>query len=171
MRTKTLHATPVGRLTLIAQDGALSGIYFPDHRGAPSLEAVSDPLDPILRAACDQLDQYFAGTRFSFDLPLAAAGAPFQRRVWSQLRAIPLGQTRSYGAVARELGVPGAGRAVGAANARNPISIVVPCHRVIGSDGSPTGYAGGLAAKEWLLAHERRLASSRVELSEGVAPG
>ncbi|HVI00310.1 MAG TPA: methylated-DNA--[protein]-cysteine S-methyltransferase, partial [Enhygromyxa sp.] len=118
------------------------------------LQSEPDSRHSILRKAAVQLEQWFAGERQAFDLPLAAAGTGFQRTVWSALQAIPFGQTRSYGQLAIDLGRPQASRAVGAANGRNPIPIVVPCHRVIGQDGSLTGYAGGLAAKRWLLAHE-----------------
>ena len=108
----------------------------------------------MLRAATEQLGEYFAGTRKDFDLPLAPEGTPFQQKSWEALRAIPYGETISYGEQARRLGSPSAVRAVGAANGRNPISIIVPCHRVIGSDGSLTGFAAGLDAKAWLLRHE-----------------
>jgi methylated-DNA-[protein]-cysteine S-methyltransferase len=101
-----------------------------------------------------QLDEYFAGARTAFDLPLAPRGTPFQRRVWEELARIPFGATVTYGELAARVGHPGAARAVGAAVARNPISIVVPCHRVVGADGTLTGYAGGVARKAYLLAHE-----------------
>ena len=108
----------------------------------------------MLVAAARQLAEYFAGRRRAFDLPLAPAGTPFQQQVWRQLLQIPFGSTCSYGALARAVGRPSASRAVGAANGRNPISIIIPCHRVIGSDGSLTGYGGGEPAKRWLLDHE-----------------
>lgn len=110
-----------------------------------------------LREAMDQLRAYFAGERTKFDLPLAPGGTPFQKKVWAALREIPCGETRSYGQLAARLGVPEASRAVGAANGRNPIAIVVPCHRVIGADGKLTGYAGGLNIKKMLLEHEAAL--------------
>ena len=109
-----------------------------------------------IKEAAQQLDAYWAGELFHFDLPLAPAGTPFQQKVWSALRKIPYGTTVSYGAIATRIGVPTASRAVGAANGRNPIAIVVPCHRVIGANGKLTGYAGGLDMKEALLAHEQR---------------
>ena len=115
----------------------------------------ADPL--AARAAVEELRAYFAGERFEFGLPLAPKGTPFQQAVWLALRDIPYGTTSSYGAVARSIGRPSASRAVGMANSRNPIGIVVPCHRVIGSGGALTGYAGGLDRKRWLLAHEARL--------------
>jgi methylated-DNA-[protein]-cysteine S-methyltransferase len=125
--------------------------------GAPDIDA---PLceTPILARAATQLAEYFAGTRRTFDLPLAAAGTAFQQRVWQVLTTIPFGATWSYGELARAIGNPAASRAVGAANGKNPIGIIVPCHRVIGSNGTLTGYAGGLDMKQALLAHERRLA-------------
>ena len=109
-----------------------------------------------IKEAAQQLDAYWAGDLFDFDLPLAAGGTPFQQRVWAALRTIPYGKTASYGDIARKIGSPTASRAVGAANGRNPIAIVVPCHRVIGANGTLTGYAGGLDMKRQLLAHESR---------------
>ncbi|MBW5801003.1 methylated-DNA--[protein]-cysteine S-methyltransferase [Halomonas elongata] len=108
----------------------------------------------ITERARQQLDEYFAGERRDFELPLAPRGTDFQRRVWEALATIPFGETRNYAEIAEQLGCKGGQRAVGAANGRNPISIVVPCHRVIGSDGQLTGYAGGIGRKQWLLAHE-----------------
>jgi methylated-DNA-[protein]-cysteine S-methyltransferase len=115
----------------------------------------------VLDRAADQLAEYFAGTRSAFDLALAPRGTEFQRSVWHALCAIPAGETRSYGELAHSLGRPLASRAVGAANGANPISIIVPCHRLIGSTGALTGYAGGLGTKRWLLAHERSHADRR----------
>lgn len=111
-----------------------------------------------IKEAAQQLDAYWAGDLFDFDLPLAPGGTPFQNRVWAALRTIPYGKTASYGDIARKIGSPTASRAVGAANGRNPIAIVVPCHRVIGANGTLTGYAGGLDMKRHLLAHETRFA-------------
>ena len=116
--------------------------------------AIDQPDHPVLRATAEQLDQYFSGGRRAFDLPLEFRGTEFQRRVWSALLDIPWGETRSYLDVARTLGNPAAVRAVGAANGRNPISIIAPCHRVIGASGDLTGFGGGMEAKAWLLAHE-----------------
>lgn len=113
---------------------------------------------PVLALAAAQLAEYFDGARRDFDVPLAPRGTGFQRLVWRELAKIPYGETRSYGELARALGRPAASRAVGAANGRNPISILVPCHRVIAGSGALTGYAGGLAAKRWLLEHEARWA-------------
>ena len=147
--------TPLGRLSLVASDRGLCGVYFPQHKGAPAVTGDERPDHPALRAACQQLSEYFLGQRREFDVPLAPEGTAFQQRVWSQLRAIPFGETRGYGDLATQLGQPTASRAVGLANGRNPLSIIVPCHRVIGRDGSLTGYAGGLDAKRWLLALEK----------------
>ena len=154
---RTTIDSPVGELTLIASDAGLRAVLWQDDRVTrvplPS-DIVDDPGHPVLRTAAKQLGEYFAGTRKDFDLPLAPEGTPFQQKSWEALRAIPYGETISYGEQARRLGSPSAVRAVGAANGRNPISIIVPCHRVIGSNGSLTGFAAGLEAKAWLLRHE-----------------
>ena len=148
MRYSTLD-TPIGELLLFADpDGALTAVHLPGRHG--TTEGLERD-DSLLRPARDQLAEYFAGERRDFDLPLRPAGAPFQLRVWERLNRIPYGETVSYGEIARELGSPTASRAVGAANGRNPIAIVVPCHRVIGANGSLTGYAGGLDQKRALL--------------------
>jgi methylated-DNA-[protein]-cysteine S-methyltransferase len=151
--------SPIGPLTLVAAEGSLTGLYMEAHRHAPDPALLGPPGDPaagVFAAAADQLDAYFAGALTGFELPLQPAGTQFQRRVWMALREIPYGQTVSYGQLAARLGGPAASRAVGLANGRNPISIVVPCHRVIGSDGSLTGYGGGLDRKRFLLDLERR---------------
>lgn len=156
MRRHTIIDSPVGPLTAVADGDALIAVYFEAHGRRPAVTdhgaRVDD--DPLLARVSAQLGEYFAGRRTTFDLPLAPPGDAFQQRVWAQLREIPYGETRSYGQLARALGQPGAAQAVGNANGANPISVVVPCHRVIGSDGSLTGYAGGLERKRWLLAHE-----------------
>lgn len=149
-------ASPVGELTLMASDKGLAAILWENDdphrvRLGPRSE---DRAHPVLREAERQLGEYFAGTREVFDLPLDFHGTDFQKRVWQQLLAIPFGETRSYGEIARALGQPTASRAVGAANGKNPISIVAPCHRVIGAGGALTGFAGGLEAKQRLLALE-----------------
>jgi len=156
MKTVSTFASPVGVLTLVAEDGALAGLYLPDHRHAPSLDLPAGPPPPGLLA---QLEEWFAGERRSIDVPLAVTGTPFQREVWAALATIPYGETWSYAKLAAAIGRPRAVRAVGLANGRNPLAVVVPCHRVIGAGGSLTGYGGGLAAKEWLLSHERRVAA------------
>jgi methylated-DNA-[protein]-cysteine S-methyltransferase len=148
--------SPLGALRLVASDDALVGVYLPNHKGAPPIDAREAGAHPVLVEAARQLEAYFAGQREAFDLPLDLRGSPFQREVWQELVGIPFGATRSYADLARALGKPSAARAVGAANAKNPISIIVPCHRVIAGDGALTGYAGGIDAKRWLLAHERR---------------
>ena len=157
-----MHAvvdTPVGDLALVGDGHALSGLYFPDHTRRPSAGTFGPRDDRAFAAARSQLAEYFAGHRTEFDLPLEPGGNEFQRAVWRLLTTIPYGQTRSYGQLAAQLGDPGLARAVGAANGRNPISIVVPCHRVVGHDGSLTGYAGGLDRKAFLLELERPAAA------------
>jgi len=149
--------SPVGPLRLFATEGALTAIYLEKHKGAPALTATEREDLPVLLAARRQLEEYFAGERVAFDLPLEPTGTPFQHTVWKALREIPLGVTWSYGDLARHVGRAGAARAVGAANGKNPLSIVVPCHRVVGSDGTLTGYAGGVPIKQWLLEHEQRV--------------
>ena len=143
--------TPIGPLLATADDaGAVTGLWFDR---APDAAWSRD--DCALAPLREQLDLYFAGALRRFDLPLAAPGTPWQRAVWDALLEVPFGQTMSYGALAARLGRPSACRAVGAANGRNPISVIVPCHRLIGSTGSLTGYGGGLERKAWLLEHER----------------
>jgi methylated-DNA-[protein]-cysteine S-methyltransferase len=149
--------SPVGTLRLIADERALKAVLLVDREKPgrvrlPHLEERGD--HPVLSEGRSQLEAYFAGRLCRFELPLAAEGTDFQKRVWAGLSRIPFGETRSYGELARELGSPGASRAVGAANGRNPLGIVVPCHRVIGSTGSLTGFAAGIEAKRWLLSHE-----------------
>ena len=158
MHSHVIIDSPVGPLTLVADDGALTALYLDtpssDTRGRPGAEVLGPPGDPAdepFAAAADQLAAYFAGTLTEFSLPLEPAGTLFQRRVWAELQAIPYGETRSYGELARAIGNPAAVRAVGLANGRNPIAVVIPCHRVIGSDGSLTGYGGGLDRKRYLL--------------------
>lgn len=149
--------SPVGDLTLVASDQGLVAVLWPDDDpGRVRLEAsTQQPDHPVLAQAASQLGDYFNGTRRSFDLPLDFRGTAFQQRVWAALLAIPYGETRSYGDIASAIGQPTASRAVGAANGRNPISIIAPCHRVVGSNGALTGFAGGLETKIWLLDHER----------------
>lgn len=146
MKTRTI-VSPIGALTLTEEACQITGLHF---GGAPGANDVS----PLLDEAEAQLQAYFAGVRTTFDLPLAPKGTPFQRAVWDALRAIPFGETRTYAQIAAAVGNPKACRAVGLANNRNPIAILIPCHRVIGANGSLTGYAGGLAVKKALLALE-----------------
>src|SRR3954469_18995037 len=148
MRYSTL-STSIGEIVLIADpDGALTRLYLPNHR--PDTTGWERD-DALLEPARRQLSEYFAGERSEFGLPLRPSGGPFQLQVWAALLKIPYGETASYGEIAREIGHPTAFRAVGAANGQSPIAIVVPCHRVIGSNGSLTGYGGGLPAKRALL--------------------
>lgn len=163
--------SPLGPLLCTAEGELLTRLYLPNHKGRGSQadpqwersEAAGDePFGQVQR----QLDEYFAGERHTFDLPLGAVGTPFQQRVWQELVRIPFGSTISYAELAERIGQPQASRAVGNANGRNPISIIVPCHRVIGSSGKLTGYAGGLHNKQWLLDWERG-ASDR----QGYLPG
>ena len=150
--------SPVGPLRLVADDAGLRRIDFPDPRhAAPADEESEDGDNTVLAAAREQLDAYFAGHRRSFALPLAPRGTAFQCAVWQALQAIPYGATISYRDLAGRIGQPAAMRAVGAANGRNPLPIVVPCHRVIGADGSLTGFGGGLPTKRFLLQLEGAL--------------
>jgi methylated-DNA-[protein]-cysteine S-methyltransferase len=151
MLATMMMRSPVGTLWLCAEGDELVELLLPD-RPAPS--GPRQRTDVLVRTAA-QLAEYFAGERRDFDLPLAPRGTVFQRDVWSALARIPYGVTCSYGDLAREVGRPSASRAVGAANGRNPIAIILPCHRVIGASGALTGYGGGLPLKRWLLDHER----------------
>ncbi|TQM79845.1 methylated-DNA-[protein]-cysteine S-methyltransferase [Saccharothrix saharensis] len=151
----TVIDSPVGEITLVARDGVLAGLYMHEHRHRPALETFGErdaaPFDEVVA----QLEEYFAGKRTEFELPLSMAGTPFQRTVWDALKEIPHGETVSYGELAARIGRPTASRAVGLANGKNPISIIVPCHRVVGSTGSLTGYGGGIERKRMLLGFER----------------
>jgi len=149
-------ASPLGDLLLVGDGESLSGLYFADGRQPPTLDPSWTREDAAFDEVSRQLCAYFAGELTEFSLALAPHGTPFQQRVWSALRTIPYGTTTSYGRLAFELGDARATRAVGLANGRNPIPIIIPCHRVIGADGSLTGYGGGLARKRWLLAREGR---------------
>jgi methylated-DNA-[protein]-cysteine S-methyltransferase len=148
----TTVPSPIGALLLVSDGEQLTALQMSPHSG--EVAAGARPDAGPLRAVIEQLEAYFAGERTEFELPLRAQGTEFQRRVWAGLLAIPYGHTTSYGALATELGNPTASRAVGLANGRNPIGVIIPCHRVIGSDGSLTGYGGGLERKRWLLNHE-----------------
>ncbi|HEV3004087.1 MAG TPA: methylated-DNA--[protein]-cysteine S-methyltransferase [Pirellulales bacterium] len=153
---------PLGTLLLVSDGDALSGLYFEEHKPSPRRDGNWRRDDGPFEAVREQLSAYFAGDLVEFDLRLVLAGTEFQRSVWRALRGIDFGQRESYAHLANRLRRPSAVRAVGAAIARNPISIVVPCHRVIGSNGALTGYAGGLERKQWLLEHEAQAASRRV---------
>ena len=154
--------SPVGHLKLVAGDAGLVAILWQgDDPERVRLGAmIEQPDHAVLAEAQRQLADYFAGRRRSFTVKLDFRGSDFQKRVWAELLAIPFGETRTYGEIARQLGRPSASRAVGAANGRNPISIIAPCHRVLGANGALTGFAGGLAAKQFLLDHERRHAGT-----------
>ncbi len=153
----TFTRSPLGDLLLMSDGGSLTGLFLPKHTHGPgevSSEWQRNSELPVFQAAADQLRAYFEGTLADFDVPLRMEGTPFQRTVWNELTKIPAGVTISYGELARRVGNPNASRAVGLANGRNPVSIIVPCHRVIGSDGSLTGYGGGIDRKKALLKHE-----------------
>jgi methylated-DNA-[protein]-cysteine S-methyltransferase len=162
--THTTIDSPVGELTLVATDEVLSGIYFPGHWHMPATEVFGARSQSGFEQAQRQLNEYFAGGRIEFELATRVAGEEFQRRVWGLIDRIPFGQTTTYGEMARELGDPTLAREVGAAVGRNPLSIVVPCHRVVGKDGKLTGYAGGLERKRFLL--ELEGAGARVEAEQ-----
>lgn len=158
---QTLYSTmdsPVGALTLTANASGLTGVWFDTDRHLQNRSGWQQD-DAALSPVREQLQEYFAGSRQQFTLPLAAQGTAFQQQVWAALCAIPYGETRSYGEQARAIANEKAVRAVGLANGKNPIGIIVPCHRVIGANGTLTGYAGGLDRKRWLLAHEARFAA------------
>lgn len=158
--------TPIGRLRLVASPDGLAAVLWANERPSRVRLVISaeDVGHPVIAESTRQIAEYFAGERRTFSLPLDVSGTAFQQQVWSALRTIPFGETRSYGQIARQIGHPTAGRAVGAANGRNPVSIVTPCHRVIGSRGQLTGFAGGLDVKAQLLAFERRAAVPGLDL-------
>jgi methylated-DNA-[protein]-cysteine S-methyltransferase len=167
----TFVDSPCGRLLLTGDGEALTGLYLPDYKGGCEPQADWRAADGPFAQVRRQLAAYFAGELRQFDLPLRMAGTPFQQRVWSELTRIPFGQTISYAELARRIDQPTAVRAVGAANGRNPISIIVPCHRVIGADGRLTGYGGGLQCKAWLIGHEAAVSgrSCSLELRGALA--
>ena len=155
----TVIDSPVGALTIVASDDGVRAILWPDDDPARvRLDDTSDdPSHPVIAATVVQLAEYFTGERTEFDVALDAVGTEFQRSAWASLRTIPYGTTVSYGEQAEQMGDRRKARAVGAANGRNPISIIVPCHRVVGANGALTGFAGGIDTKSWLLAHEQRV--------------
>jgi methylated-DNA-[protein]-cysteine S-methyltransferase len=152
--THALLDSPLGELTLVASDGAISGVYFAGQRNRPRPGRLGRLAPADFTETARQLGEYFAGERTRFELDLDLHGDPFDLRVWALVSAIPYGQTRTYGQLARELGDAALAPAVGVANARNRLAILVPCHRVVGANGKLTGYAGGLARKQELLALE-----------------
>ena len=150
------HAeTPLGMVLLTGRDGALTGLYFEQHDHTPRCDPSWRLDEDCFDAARSQLGEYFAGRRSSFDVAVQLDGSPFQRAVWSALCTVGYGETATYGQIAELIGRPGSARAVGAANGRNPVSIIVPCHRIIGADASLTGYGWGVERKAWLLDLER----------------
>jgi len=159
MTTTTCYSdidSPLGPLFVQGDGQFVTGLFMPQHKGWPGPDASWQRSDASFAAIREQLAEYFAGERQQFDVPLKLAGTPFQQHVWRELVRIPFGTTITYAQLAQRIGKPTASRAVGAANGRNPISIIVPCHRVIGANGKLTGYAGGIDKKQWLLAWERR---------------
>ena len=161
-RIHTVIGSPVGGLTVVAEDGRLSGLYFEGHKRGPGPEALGTRSDESFAETRSQLEEYFAGERAEFSLPLAPRGSEFQQRVWTLLREIPFGETRSYGDLAMRLGGMPLARAVGAANGRNPLSIIVPCHRVLSANSDLTGFAGGVERKRFLLDLEQSAVRSRL---------
>ena len=158
-RTHAVVASPVGPITLMATGSALTGLYMDRQRHGPAAGSLGMPDPGPSAEAARQLEEYFSGERTAFELELALAGTSFQRRVWAELQAIPYGETVSYGELARRIGRPTASRAVGLANGKNPVAIIVPCHRVVGADGSLTGYGGGLDRKRFLIGLEQRVSA------------
>src|SRR5437868_7972622 len=165
MLHSTTHATPVGELTLVASDHGLRAVVWPTSslkRAGVTGRPHRNPDHPILTSTIRQLDEYFAGERTAFDIAVDLEGTRFQVAAWRSLAQIPFGSTTTYGRQAATLGIPTAARAIGAANGANPVCIVLPCHRVIGADGSLTGFGGGLPVKQWLLDHEARVLASNI---------
>lgn len=169
MTTRYAHLpSPLGPLTLVAEGEALAAVYFPEHRAAPAIEDLGSRVeldsDPLFSAVSGELHRYFEGELTVFSIPLATQGDAFQEKVWALLREIPYGEKTTYGAIARELGNPGLAQRVGQAVGRNPLSIIVPCHRVVAADGQLTGFAGGLERKRHLLELEEPAAISAERL-------
>jgi methylated-DNA-[protein]-cysteine S-methyltransferase len=153
----SIYESPIGKILVSASDrGILAVSFVKDGESCRTISGANDASDAIMGECLKQLEEYFIGRRRSFDVPLDLNGTAFQLSVWRTLLLIPFGVTWSYGKVASQIGRPKSSRAVGGANHRNPVSIIVPCHRVIGSDGKLTGYGGGLWRKEWLIAHESK---------------
>lgn len=164
--------TPIGPMTVTGDQNTISSLYLNGQRHRPPADVTLVRDDARLCHIADELGEYFAGQRTVFDLCVRVRwGTAFQRAVWEQLTRIPFGATTSYGEIAARLGSPGASRAVGLANGRNPVSIIVPCHRVVGADGSLTGYGGGLERKRWLLEHERGIVELGSAVSSAAAAG
>ena len=152
----TYHQTPIGKLLIAGNNSEINMMSFPKGNKVRHVNTDWSESKTPFTLAIAQLDEYFNGSRINFDLPLAPAGTEFQQQVWQALLSIPYGQTTSYGVIAKTINRPKASRAVGAANGANPIPIIIPCHRVIGSTGNLTGFGGGIPTKQWLLAHEKK---------------
>ncbi|MDX1920944.1 MAG: methylated-DNA--[protein]-cysteine S-methyltransferase [Candidatus Caenarcaniphilales bacterium] len=155
--------SPLGEILLTSNGEAVTGLYTNEHKDYSKVQTGEESTLPF-QSVIKQLNEYFDGKRQVFDLPLAAEGSEFQKRVWKALLEIPFGESKTYGQIAKQLGDSNASRAVGLANGKNPISIIVPCHRVVGASGELTGYAGGLKAKEWLLKHEAKFSNKESTL-------
>ena len=162
----TRAPSPIGELVLTSRGSGLTGIYVTGHQAIEDALATGTRDDSFFEPVMNELDEYWIGQRRRFTVPIAPAGTPFQLAVWRELVRVSFGETVSYSSLATRIGRPSAPRAVGSANARNPISIVIPCHRVIGSAGSLTGYAGGLDKKRWLLAHENAVRNRKTAQSD-----
>jgi methylated-DNA-[protein]-cysteine S-methyltransferase len=160
----TVVDSPIDSLLLVGDETGLRELWMEPHRPPAGADRDDDALAPVKA----QLDDYFAGRRTSFELALSPQGTAFQQKVWMALREIPFGRTTTYGQLAADLGQPTASRAVGLANGRNPLAVIVPCHRVIGADGSLTGFGGGLSRKRWLLDHERAVLGERGQEPAGL---
>ncbi|MDR1496217.1 MAG: methylated-DNA--[protein]-cysteine S-methyltransferase [Clostridiales Family XIII bacterium] len=156
MNSVFYYDSPVGRIGVASDGESVTHLFFTKQRSEGLFAEFRERETPLIRGAIKQLREYFDGKRRDFDLPLAASGTAFQCSVWDALCRIPYGETRSYAEIAREVGRPKAFRAIGMANNRNPIAIIIPCHRVVGADGSLTGFGGGMDAKAWLLGLERQ---------------
>jgi methylated-DNA-[protein]-cysteine S-methyltransferase len=173
METELRHAvvaTPIGPLTLVASPTGLREVRFPNDRPPGPADGPARPDHPVLATAAHQLGEYFDGSRLGFDVPLDPRGSPFQLAAWRALATIPYGETVSYGEQARRLGHDGKARAIGAANGANPLPVILPCHRVVGSDGRLVGFGGGLPLKAWLLHHERAVLGLELPLSPPAPP-
>jgi methylated-DNA-[protein]-cysteine S-methyltransferase len=156
----TTMDSPIGELLLTSDGTALTGLFTHGHKSSNRQSSERSHNDKVLEAAREELAAYYEGKLQAFEVKLAPVGTPFQQRVWRALLEIPFGETESYGQLARRIGSPTAARAVGMANGRNPIAIIIPCHRVIGTSGALVGYGGGLPRKRWLLDHEARFSTS-----------
>ena len=161
-RAKAIYESPLGPVEILANDEGITALRFVSRSKTRAAKTSgSGARSPFLAEAVRELEEYFAGERRAFTVRLDLRGTPFELTVWRALLEVPFGRTVSYGELGRSVGKPRAARAVGGANHRNPVSIIVPCHRVVGADGDLTGYGGGLWRKEWLLEHERRHAKAR----------